>query len=719
MTASYIAMIIAAALLLGMAVDILLNSTTILNVAAFLLIVVIAVVLGLQGLYNYLYINQYFEFARLTFQLRNAMLLMVSPGLFFFALYYPRGIFPDKEKQLIYVYIAVFSIMAVLSGLGLDIDKLSFQPSEAGIMGDVSVQYKPVHILFQIINGLGIVSALGYLISKYLKAKLIYQRKQIRYFIFGTVSILTVIVLMLIFRTMAPSLLKNLIQASLAVGFAAYVLFSVTRFKIINIRQGFLKVLRVFLIHLILAIPLVLLLLLLRTWISKLPIIYFFLIVTPVMVIMFRVYDTLIQLSSRLLIKQKEIKDITESLLDEIGTSRNLQELSAVSIEEILSLINSSGATFLIFNEKSENYETLYSSTGTEIQVPAFEPLYRHLEKGKSVYDREVISLDPRFAGMKEMALRYCETYQCQLIIPLFIEKQLYGLIHIMDKYDNSAYSRDDKLMISKFTKVIEVILNNMILSFKEQEAKLTNKDLSLASQIQESIFQKEIPLFPQMDVFAYQKPAKWVNGDYYLVEKVDDNKMGLIIADVSGKGVPAALISMVIHSVSRSQNFSSTTTNAIVSKINEVMTSHMSETGYSKIMSFATLFCGFIDRKNRTLFYTNAAHFPMIIHDRDTDSIVELKANAKPLGIFSDQEFYTETYDLQPHQTLILYSDGITEANDEKGEEFSLERLIEIIKTHKASTARELSEIILEAVEDFAYGQEQFDDITLIIVKL
>lgn len=722
MTVSHIAMIIAAVLLLGMAVDILLNSTTILNIAAFLLILSVALLLGLYGLFLYLGSQGQQAWAQIIYQAHNGVSHLVVPALFYFSLYYPRGITSGTEKKYLAVFIAVYSLLAIISGLGLDIDRQSFFAEQiAGVYGReiLNITRHPWYYIGLALDVTGALASLGYLLTKYLAARLIFQKKQLRYFLFGTVSILLALAFLSLARSRLPVTLVNLSLSVLSVGFAAYILYSVTRFKVTNIRQSLLRIMKDFGVQIILVVPAVVLLLVLRHWAARISLWLFFLVFIPALAVLFRVFEALAQLIDRLMLRKKEMKDLTEILLDEIGTSRDLQELSTVSIERMLSVVNSSGASFLIFNEKTEHYETIYASNGSYTRIPAFDPLFRHLEKAKGVYDREVISLDPRFAGIREMGLRYFETYHCQLIIPLFIENQLYAFIHIMDKIDNSAYTRDDKLVLSKFSKVVEVILNNLILSVKEQEAKLTNKDLSLASQIQESIFQKDIPEFAQMDVFAYQKPAKWVNGDYYLVEKVDENKMGLIIADVSGKGVPAALISMVIHSVSRSQNFASTTTNAIVSKINEVMTSHMSTTGYSKIMSFATLFCGFLDRKNRTLFYTNAAHFPMIIHDRDTDSITELRANAKPLGIFQDQEFYTETYDLQTNQTLVLYSDGITEANDAQGEEFSRERLIDIIVEHKQQSARELSETILQAVEAFAEGQEQFDDITLIIVRL
>ncbi len=722
MTASYIAMMVAAALLIGMAIDILLNSTTVLNIASSLLIFIIAIILGLHGLRSYILLTGFYEYASLVYKLQNGALYLLAPSLYFFIRYYPRGMISEKAQPLQYIYSVLFITISVLSILGLDIRLIEAFPLHLILkreVGGILVRYNALHTVFLSLLGIGLAWCLFILVKKYRAARLIYQKKQIRYLLFGIGLIVVVTGMTRIFEHLLASVLENILIGGMSVMFAAFILYSVTRFKIINIRQTLLRISRIFLVDLLMAAPMVTLFLLIRTWVSNLSIPLFFLVLTPSVVILFRVYDTLLKLSSRFINRKREVKDLTEKLLDEIGNTRSLEELAAVSIEEILSKLNSEGAEFLIFNDKSENYDILYSSSGEQYSIPAFDPIFRHLDKTRVVYDREVLSLDPRFSAVKEMALRYFETFHCQLVIPLYIENQIYALINLKDKFDNSAYTQSDKIILSKFAKVVEVILNNLILSFKEQEAKLTNKDLSLASQIQESIFQKEIPHFPQMDVFAYQKPAKWVNGDYYLVEKVDDNKMGVIIADVSGKGVPAALISMVIHSVSRSQDFSSTTTNAIVSKINEVMTSHMSEHSYTRIMSFATLFCAFLDRRNKTLFYTNAAHFPMIIHDRDTDEIVELKANAKPLGIFADQEFYTETFDLEPNQTLVLYSDGIIEANNNNNEEFSKEKLIDIIIDKKDLSAEAISEEILREVEEFAEDQEQFDDITLIIIKI
>ena len=173
---------------------------------------------------------------------------------------------------------------------------------------------------------------------------------------------------------------------------------------------------------------------------------------------------------------------------------------------------------------------------------------------------------------------------------------------------------------------------------------------------------------------FAALTTATEVGGDYYDLLPLGETRMGVLVADVSGKGFSAALISMVIHTITRTQEFNHHTTDAIVAKINSVMTSDQDYGKLTKTMSFATIFCGFLCVREKTLHYTNAGHLPMIVFDIDTGKFDFIKANGKPAGIFADEQFHTKTYAFETGKIFIFYSDGITESINNAEEEFGVE---------------------------------------------
>ena len=330
-----------------------------------------------------------------------------------------------------------------------------------------------------------------------------------------------------------------------------------------------------------------------------------------------------------------------------------------------------------------------------------------------------MLYFNPKFSDFRDTLDKHFELSDISVFIPLYYEGNIAAIINLSSKLDNSAYSTQDNIVLSKLKKIITIVLHNIILFEKEQEAKNTKRELTLASAIQESIFQKEIPEFKGLDVYGYLKPALGVSGDYFLVEKISDSSMGVLIADVSGKGFSAALMAMVIHTISKSLVFSPKTTNAIVSRINEMMTKSQENSGITKIMSFATVFCGFIDGSAKKMYYTNAGHHPVIIYDIPNDEFEYIHSDAKPAGIFPGEYFPIDTYKLKKDQIIVIYSDGITEALNKAEEEFGIERLNDLIKFHRGKTAKDITNEIIRNIEAYAFEREQFDDMTLIVVKI
>ncbi len=722
MTIAYLFLVSAACILIAMAIESLLKSTSILNMATALLLFTASIIIGSEGLEELFLLGNSRLFTLIMIRTYTAALSFLGFSFFFFSNHFPRDKKINNNYRLILFFLVITLIFVILNVFGLDINKYDYIINDNKLSGkilDIRLEYNLMH---WVMSGFSIALSVYSIIQigfKYNSVKLIYQKKQIRYFISGLLFFVFLLVFERTFKIFLPEAVSYLIISLAFITTGASLLYSVISYRFYNLRMRIVILFRDFTIGILITVFLTSLLLVIRGWMAIIHPLFYFIIMAPGLILFFWLYYLSMNLIKKIFNFENENRDITEVFLDRIGSSHNVYELAQKAIYILIENINCRNADFLFFEKESDIFKVIYSSNNRNYEISAIDPFFRRITPETEIYDREIINFDPRFSNIRDIAERYFENYEASLIIPVFYDKNLIVLINIASKLDNNSYTNKELELMNKLKKIIQIIVNNIILFDKEQEAKITKRDLNLASEIQESIFQKFIPEFDNIDVFGYEKPALEVSGDYFLIQKTGDHKLGVLIADVSGKGFSAALVSMVIHTIAKSQEFSSVSTNAIVSKINEVLTSSQYERRLTKTMSFATIFCGFIDNSIKTLFYTNAGHYPMIIYNILDKSFESLKANSKPAGIFVEEQFIIDEYQFDNNSIFILYSDGITEAINNNEQEFGLERLQNIIKINSNKSAKEITDLVICEVEVFTEGKEQFDDITLIVIKL
>ena len=697
MTVAYIFMMAAACLLAAMAIESLLRSLNALNFAASLVLLSASVFTLCLGLTDYFNLLGSRTLALLILKIRFASLPLAGYAFFLFSTNFPRGLkseTPLKLHWFVLVLSAAFASSSVFAESYL-------------------------HYALLIYTLLIYSFSLFLIVYKYGKSLLIYQKKQIRYFLSGFIFFILVQFFLYFFGGTLQQAIKNSVSAFAFITAGGALLYSIIVYRFINLRNRLLILLRNFLIGIIVSMPIIILIYTFRIWLDQAKFSYYFLIMIPSLVLFFWLYDLTGNLIRKILKINYMTQDMTEIFLDNIVKSLSLFELAKNTINALTDNINCRYADFLLFDREKDLFNVLYSSNGNNYTISAIEPFFRYVNEKTDIYDREQINFDPRFNLIKDSAERYFKKHEASLLVPFYYENALIAIIPISGKFNNTSYTSHELALISKLKKISQIVLNNIILLDKEQEAKVTKRDLILASNIQEAIFQSVIPSFTSIDAFALQIPARGVSGDYFMIEKTSNNSLGTLIADVSGKGFSAALVSMIIHTITRSQEFSSTSTNAIVSKINDMMTSSQNYSSITKTMSFATVFCGFFDNDIQTMFYTNAGHHPIIVYDMKSKNFDFVKANGKPVGIFPEETYLSRSYHYEKGKIFVLYSDGITEALNSSEEEFGQERLLAIIKQSDNKTSRETADEIIQAVENFADSYENLDDMTLIVIKL
>lgn len=266
---------------------------------------------------------------------------------------------------------------------------------------------------------------------------------------------------------------------------------------------------------------------------------------------------------------------------------------------------------------------------------------------------------------------------------------------------------------------VISILHANNGRRMVRKQASVTNKvseiqfEFSTAERVQQRVLPNVALLsdLDSLDVSAMMKPAKQTAGDFYDFFKVDDNTLAIIIADVSDKGLPAAMLMMEIKHVLQSLCMATKDLQCAVSQTNTTLCKQNVDS------MFVTAWICFIDLPTGNCSYINAGHVPPIIVDKN-GNIRFVESEPQPfIGAIDNIEYRVQTFGLSFDETLFLYTDGVTDAINSNGNRFETERLVSVLKCPTNST-RELCDNVIRAIRDFSNHIEQFDDITLLAIK-
>jgi len=237
-------------------------------------------------------------------------------------------------------------------------------------------------------------------------------------------------------------------------------------------------------------------------------------------------------------------------------------------------------------------------------------------------------------------------------------------------------------------------------------------KELEIAQGIQQSFLPDSAPEIAGIELVAKNVPALEVGGDFYDFIPVATGQWGLVIADVSGKGVPAALFMALSRTLIRASTLVNADPALSIAHANRMIYED------SKSSMFVTLFYAVLDSRTMTLDYVNAGHNPPLLLQGESTTVRLLKAKGIALGVIDEVDLQSVRVDLKPGDVLVLYTDGVTEAINAAEEEFGEERLFAIITRNRNRPAQEIMDEILAGITSFAGDTPQFDDITLMILR-
>jgi sigma-B regulation protein RsbU (phosphoserine phosphatase) len=318
-------------------------------------------------------------------------------------------------------------------------------------------------------------------------------------------------------------------------------------------------------------------------------------------------------------------------------------------------------------------------------------------------------SRDERFAAAPSIV---ASGVRSLVAAPLLDPDGCPGMIVLSSRANIRQFSEDDMELLVSLASVAALRLRSIALAEDVARRRGLEKELELARAIQMGLLPENLPQPDGYELAGFNVPSRAVSGDLYKAElRREDRECVVLLADVSGKGLPAALLTASLEALSVGPIEVGLPPDEICAKLSRRLYSRTSAERY------ATAFVGVLDVASHTLRYANAGHNPALRVGAD-GTVTELGATGVPIGLLPVIDYATEEISLGPGDSVVIYTDGITEAANPQGEEYGLGRLQELALRRRASSAEELIETLEQELESFVSGVPYADDRTLLVLR-
>jgi serine phosphatase RsbU (regulator of sigma subunit)/anti-sigma regulatory factor (Ser/Thr protein kinase) len=341
------------------------------------------------------------------------------------------------------------------------------------------------------------------------------------------------------------------------------------------------------------------------------------------------------------------------------------------------------------------------------IDIAPNDPIVGYFQGATGVVDVEALDLDsPALAALKAAGVK--------LAVPLVSQGELIGVLNLGPRLSEQDYSGDDRKLLENLAgqAAPAVRVGQLV---REQEAEVRareriDQELRVAQLIQQNFLPKELPELSGWQVAAYYRPAREVGGDFYDFIELPDDQLGIVIGDVTDKGVPAAMVMAATRSVLRASAQRLGSPGETLGRVNDLLCPDIPD------KMFVTCFYAVLERRTGRLSFANAGH-DVPYMSTGQGEVAELRATGMPLGLMPGMGYEEKETTLGPGATALLYSDGLAEAHDPEREMFGFPRVKGLVGGRRAG--HELIDLLLAELERFTgAGWEQEDDITLVTLS-
>jgi serine phosphatase RsbU (regulator of sigma subunit) len=341
-----------------------------------------------------------------------------------------------------------------------------------------------------------------------------------------------------------------------------------------------------------------------------------------------------------------------------------------------------------------------------EIQIASNDPILAYFASVSGVVEIDKLDLD-------SPALRSMKAAEVRLVVPLVSQGELIGLLNLGPRMSQQEYSADDRKLLSDLAiqAAPAVRVAQLVRQQQEeaQERERIEQELRIARLIQQTLLPKSVPEVEGYQVAAYYQPAREVGGDFYDFFDLPDGQLGIVVGDVTDKGVPAALVMATTRTMLRAAAQRLVLPSEVLERVNDALDPDIPPN------MFVTCLYAILDPKSGRLRYANAGHdLPYLRH---ADSVTELRATGMPLGLMPGMTYEEKEAVLETNDGVLFYSDGLVEAHDPERKMFGFPRLQGLVGEHPGGAT--LIDFLLAELKRFTGEDwEQEDDITMVTLQ-
>ena len=400
------------------------------------------------------------------------------------------------------------------------------------------------------------------------------------------------------------------------------------------------------------------------------------------------------------------LNDLSRTIAGSLNTEEIIQTVVRRSLRAVQ---GEQGVVTLVEESEQDSMKTLVRTAEVSMERVKYH-FHQSLLGWMYIHKKPLVINDPttdeRFRG-----IQWDASIHSLLVVPLIVKSRIRGVLTVYNKKEGLKFTDDDLRLLSIIAAQSGQVVENARLYEQEKALARMQEELVVAAKIQSQLLPTDLPAIPGYDLFASMLPAASIGGDSYDAIASSEKSLSLCVADVSGKGMPAALLMANLQATMRATLEARELPSQVLDQANRLLHKSTSDD------KFATVFLAKLDLTANNLTYANAGHDPAFLIGAD-GSASELAATGIPLGLFADMNYEQTTVALKPSDSVVIFTDGVTESMDLTQAQFGRKRILETITEHRGNSAREIGIALLNAVSSFSKGTPQSDDRTLLVLK-
>ena len=396
-----------------------------------------------------------------------------------------------------------------------------------------------------------------------------------------------------------------------------------------------------------------------------------------------------------------------------VGASTDVHQVLDTIVQKAVKAVQAEqGSLMLVTEQKDKPLKTLIRQDNLSGSIPAYRVgmnITGWVLKNRTALRIDNLEKDERFRCTPE---EY-QALHSVLCVPVWQQAKIIGVLMVTNKKTGEPFSDGDLRLLSIIAAQSGQLIRNARLQEENLEKRRLQHELDLARRIQLSLLPEKDPCLPGLDIASYFRPADEVSGDYYDYIQPNKNSLALVIADVSGHGASAALMTALLKGVVHSLTVESELSAQWMRRINRIIG------GIIPDDVFITMQLLLFDNLSKQMTICNAGHNPPLLYNGKSQTCIPLEVPGCALNVLPDFDFTIKEYPLEKNDFILIYTDGITEAFNNNDEEFGLERLKKTVQQNVGQSCGEILSKIKTQVHNFTQDKKQGDDMALVGIKI